>query len=193
MQRARFTSRVCSFAALAVMVATAGLPSIATPQEPQRAPDVRYEPTPPRVVEAMLELAQVGVNDVVYDLGCGDGRLVIAAAQLGAHGVGVDIDPQRIAAANANARQAGVDGRVQFVEQDLFTADIRDATVVLLYLSPSVNLKLRPKLLRELRPGTRLVSHSHDMGDWKPDKTVRVNGRTLHYWVVGAGPEVGSK
>jgi SAM-dependent methyltransferase len=177
-------------AALVVIAASIGLLATATPEAPPRTPDVRYEPTPQNVVSAMLELASVGANDVVYDLGCGDGRIVIAAAQRGARGVGVDIDPQRIAEANANARQANVVERVQFVQQDLFTADIRPATVVMLYLSPAVNLRLRPKLLRELQPGTRIVSHSHDMGDWKPEKTVQVGSSTLYYWVLSAAPAV---
>ena len=177
-------------AALAVIVASVVLLSTATPEAPQRTPDVHYEPTPHSVVSAMLQLASVGVNDVVYDLGCGDGRIVIAAAQLGARGVGVDIDPQRITEARTNARYANVVERVQFVQQDLFAADIGAATVVMLYLSPSVNLQLRPKLRRELQPGTRIVSHSHDMGDWQPEKTVQVNGHTLYYWVLNMRPEV---
>jgi ribosomal protein L11 methylase PrmA len=149
---------------------------------------VRYEPTPLAVVRAMLQLARVGAHDVVYDLGCGDGRIVIEAAKRGARGVGVDIDPQRIAEAHANARHAEVVDRVHFVQQDLFDADLREATVVMLYLSPAVNLRLRPKLQRDLQPGTRLVSHSHDMGDWQPEQTVHVDGHTLYYWVIGARP-----
>lgn len=147
--------------------------------------DVPYVPTPQEVVEGMLEFAGVKKTDVVYDLGCGDGRIVITAAKkYGARGVGVDINPERIKEAEENARQAGVTDRVRFIQGDLFKADIHEATVVTLYLLSSVNLKLRPKLLSELRPGTRIVSNTFDMGDWKPDKQTEVNGRTIYYWVV---------
>lgn len=153
-------------------------------------PDVRYEPSPPEVVEAMLKLAEVGKDDLVYDLGCGDGRIVIAAVQkFGARGVGIDIDPQRIKEARANARQAGIRGnRLRFRNEDLFRADFRDATVVTLYLLPHLNLKLRPRLWRELKPGTRIVSHSHDMGDWKPEKEIQVEGQTIYLWTIPAQP-----
>ncbi len=147
--------------------------------------EVPYVPTPEEVVDTMLELAAVGKNDVVYDLGCGDGRIVIAAARKrGARGVGIDINPARIQEANDNAKKAGVTDRVKFIEQDLFQADIREATVVTMYLLSSVNLKLRPKLLAELKPGTRLVSHAFDMGDWKPDKEVKVDSRTVYFWTI---------
>jgi SAM-dependent methyltransferase len=150
-----------------------------------RSPDVPYQPTPPAVVTGMLELAGVGPNDVVYDLGSGDGRIVIAAAkQFGARGVGVEIDPALVSEARAAAKAAGVAERAQFIEQDLFAASIADATVVMLYLWPEVNLKLRPKLFSELKPGTRVVSHSHDMGDWTPDKAVSVQGKKLFLWVI---------
>ena len=133
----------------------------------------------------MLKLAKVNRNDVVYDLGCGDGRIVIAAVrEFGARGVGIDVEAERIREARANARKAGVADRVEFRQQDLFQADISEATVVTLYLLRDVNLELRPKLLRELKPGTRIVSHSFDMGDWKPDKELQVNGSRLYYWVV---------
>jgi SAM-dependent methyltransferase len=155
---------------------------------PQRQPDVPYVPTPPQVVEAMLNLADVHKGDILYDLGCGDGRIVIMAAEkFGARGTGIDINPQRIQEAQENARKAGVSDRVKFREEDLFTADIHDATVVTLYLLPSVNLKLRPKLWKELKPGTRIVSHSFDMGDWKPDKEIEVEGRRLYFWVIPEG------
>ena len=136
----------------------------------------------------MLELAQVGADDLVYDLGCGDGRVVIAAARkAGARGVGVDLDPQRIQESLENARRDGAGDRVEFRVQDLFQTDIRPATVVMLYLYPEVNLKLRPKLFRELKPGTRIVSHSHDMGEWKPDRTVTApGGQSIHFWVMPA-------
>ncbi len=156
----------------------------AVAQHVGRAPDVPYVPSPDDVVEAMLKMANVQKNDIVYDLGCGDGRIVIGAAKLGARGVGVDINPERIAEANRNAKAAGVTQRVRFIEGDLFTAPISEATVVTLYLLPSVNLKLKPRLLAELKPGTRIVSHSFDMGDWKPQKTQELNGRYIYYWVV---------
>lgn len=137
----------------------------------RRTPDVPFVPSTERAVEAMLELAQVTRNDVVYDLGCGDGRIVITAAKkFGARGVGIDINPERVAEARANAKREGVEHLVKFIEQDLFEADTREASVVTLFLLSSVNLKLRPKLLAELRPGTRVVSNTFDMGDWKPDK-----------------------
>lgn len=146
--------------------------------------DVPYVPTPEEVVAEMLKLADVSKSDVVYDLGCGDGRIIIAAAKAGARGVGVDIDPDRIRDSKENAEKAGVTDRVKFIEGDLFEADISKATVVTLYLLPEVNLRLRPKLLRELKPGTRIVSHNYDLGDWKPEKTVRLGDRILYYWVV---------
>ncbi|MCU1339826.1 MAG: methyltransferase [Bryobacterales bacterium] len=161
--------------------------SIASAQQTQhtRTPDVPYVPTSEAVVEAMLKLADVKSGELVYDLGCGDGRIVIAAAKnFGARGVGIDINPDRIREANENAQAAGVQNRVRFLERDLFTADIRDADVVTLYLLTSVNLKLRTKLLQELRPGTRVVSNTFDMGDWKPDKEVMVDGRRVMLWTV---------
>jgi SAM-dependent methyltransferase len=154
-------------------------------QEPQLNRDVPYVPTPQPVVDEMLKLAAVTNGDVVYDLGCGDGRIVITAAKkYGARGVGVDIDQERVKEANANAVQAGVTDRVKFVEQDLFKTDLKDASVVTLYLLPAVNLKLRPKLWSELKPGTRVVSHRFDMGDWKPEKTVEIEGSKIYYWVI---------
>lgn len=152
---------------------------------PKRAPDVRYEPSSPEIVKRMLEMGGVGKKDIVYDLGCGDGRIVIAAARdFGARGVGIDIDPQRIAEANANAKAAGVTGRVKFRVDDLFEADVREATVVTLYLWPWINLKLKPILLKQLKPGTRIVSHYHDMGDWKPEKQIEVEGHQIYFWTV---------
>ncbi len=156
------------------------------PRAPAHEPDVVFVPTPERVVEAMLDLARVGPDDVVYDLGCGDGRIVIAAAKRGARkAVGVDIDPERIAEAEANAEHAGVKRKVQLIEGDLFRQDLRDATVVTLYLLPELNLRLRPRLL-QLRPGTRIVSHAFDMGDWKPEATAQVDGKTVYLWTVPA-------
>ncbi|QMS87621.1 class I SAM-dependent methyltransferase [Nostoc edaphicum CCNP1411] len=162
-------------------------PSATTPTtQPQERPgDVPYVPTPQPVVDAMLKVAKVGKNDVLYDLGSGDGRIVNTAAQkFGTRGVGIDINPERIQEANDNAQKAGVTDRVKFVQQDLFTTDFSEATVVTLYLLPEVNVKLRPKLLSDLKPGTRIVSHAFDMGDWKPEQTLNVDGKTIYYWVV---------
>lgn len=154
------------------------------PGAPARSPDVIFVPTPERVVEEMLTLAAVKPGDVVYDLGCGDGRIVIAAAKRGAaKAVGVDIDPERIQEARENARSAGVANQVTFIQGDLFQVDFSDADVVTLYLLPELNLRLRPKLLA-LRPGTRIVSHAFDMGDWKPDVTRVVEGKEVFAWTV---------
>jgi SAM-dependent methyltransferase len=164
--------------------------SVQVPEPPEtamlHAPEVPFVPTPEVAVEGMLKLAGVKPGDVVYDLGSGDGRIVISAVKN--HGVtravGVDINPERIAEANENARRAGVEDQVEFRQGDLFDADIGDATVVTLYLLPSVNERLKPKLLSELKPGTRIVSHGFDMGDWKPDKEVQEGGRTLYLWTI---------
>ena len=143
----------------------------------QRRLDVPYVPTTDEAVAAMLNLADIKPSDIVYDLGCGDGRIVIAAAKkFGARGVGVDIDPVRIREAKQNAKKAGVEKLVRFEERDIFQTDIHDANVVMLFLLNSINLKLRPKLLRELKPGTRIVSNTFDMGDWQPDKEAAVEG-----------------
>jgi len=174
-------------AALAALVALstgAAAPSAPAALAPRRTPDVRYEPSPPEVVRTMLEIASVRAGDVVYDLGCGDGRVVIEAAKRGARGVGVDIDPERVREARANARAAGVEDRVEIREGDLFETDVSAASVVMLFLQPELNLKLRPRLLAQLAPGARVVSHWHDMGDWKPDRTVRVLGRNVHLWTI---------
>lgn len=145
--------------------------------KPKRDPDVPYVPSTEEAVKAMLKLAEVKKTDVVYDLGCGDGRIVIAAAkEYGARGVGIDINPVRIQEARENAKKAGVEHLVRFEEKDLFEADIREATVVTLFLLPSINLKLRPRLMEQLRPGTRIVSNTFDMGDWKAEKEVAVEG-----------------
>lgn len=152
---------------------------------PSQTPDVIYVPTPPAVVEAMLDMVKLRDGDVLYDLGSGDGRIPIAAAKRKqVRAVGIDIDPQRIAEANANAKAAGVTGEVSFRQADLFTSDFSDATVVTLYLLDTLNEKLRPKLLAELKPGTRIVSHAFRMGDWEPEKEETIDGRTIYYWTV---------
>ena len=147
--------------------------------------DVPYVPTPPEVVEAMLKLADIKNTDFVVDLGCGDGRIVVMAAEkFGARGRGVDLNPVRIKEAEANATKAAVTDRVKFVQGNLFEADVKDATLVTLYLLPDVNLKLRPKLLSDLKVGTRIVSHSFDMGDWPPEKKIEMGWRRVYLWTV---------
>jgi ribosomal protein L11 methylase PrmA len=174
---------VCT-ALIAALSAPAAAQTTAPPAQ-LRTPDVIFVPTPQEVVDAMLEVAKVTKTDVVYDLGSGDGRIpVTAAKKYGARAVGIDIDPQRIKEANANAQTAGVTDKVKFLNQDLFTTDISEASVVTLYLLPSLNVKLMPKLMKELKPGTRIVSHAFDMGDWKPEQTLNVNGRTVYYWTI---------
>lgn len=181
--------RIRKISKLFLAVVAAGALTVALAQQPQEKKklDVPYVPTPQSVVDAMLKLAAVTKNDVLYDLGCGDGRIVITAVKNhGARGVGVDIDPERIKEANANAQKAGVSDKVKFLEQDLFQTDFKEASVVTLYLLPDINLKLRPKLQSELKPGTRIVSHAFDMGDWQPDKTENVEGRTIYLWTIPA-------
>ena len=150
-------------------------------------PDILYVPTSNSVIDAMFKLAAVTADDVVYDLGSGDGRIPIAAARkFGARGVGVELDPALIKKSIENARKAGVSDRVRFVRGDLFQADLSDATVVMLYLSPTTNLRLAPKLQRDLRPGARVVSNRFDMGDWKPDAETKAGGRRIFLWRIGA-------
>ncbi len=147
--------------------------------------DVIYVPTREPVMDAMLRLADVDSNDVVYDLGCGDGRIVIAAAQrFGATGVGIDLDPQRIEEANENAVEAGVTDKVEFIQGDLFESDFSEATVVTLYLLTELNERLRPLLLEQLKPGTKVVSHAFSMGDWEPDHEEEVDGTTVYLWTI---------
>jgi SAM-dependent methyltransferase len=153
-------------------------------QQGLRQPDVIYVPTRQAVVDAMLNVAKVKAGDVVYDLGCGDGRIVVSAAKLGARGIGIDIDPQRVAEANQNVQKSGVGDRVKILNQDLFMTDLSEASVVTLYLLPVLNLKLRPILWKTLKPGTRIVSHDFDMGDWKPEQTLNVDGATIYYWTI---------
>ncbi len=182
---------------LRLMAAAILLSSIACAQnaKPRREPDVPYVPTTEPAVEAMLKLAEVKKSDIVYDLGCGDGRIVITAARkYGAHGTGIDINPQRISEAKENAKKAGVENLVRFEENDLFLADFHEATVVTLFLLPNINLKLMPKLLEQLKPGTRVVSNTFDMGDWKAVKEYSVDddpndedtglSKRLYLWII---------
>ena len=152
-----------------------------------RSPDVHFVPTPHEVVAAMLKVANVRKHDVLYDLGSGDGRIVIAAAKkYGTRGTGIDIDSVRVAEGRLGARKAGVTDKAKFQRADLFQTDLRDATVVTLYLLPTLNVKLRPKLFSELRPGSRVVSHAFDMGSWKADSTFMVGTSAVFYWVIPA-------
>jgi cyclopropane fatty-acyl-phospholipid synthase-like methyltransferase len=169
---------------LALMLLT--VPAAAQPFKGTKQPDVRYVPSPDSVVEAILQLAQVTATDIVYDLGSGDGRIPIAAAQrYGAIGVGVEIDARLNRDAVDSAKKAGVSDRVRFLTQDLFEADISQATVVTLFLLPRINQDLMPKLKRELRPGTRIVSHQFDMGEqWPPEKSQDVNGLMIYLWTI---------
>ena len=171
-----------------VLSVTFALAQEKAPENKLREPDVIYVPTPEDVVEQMLKLANVHKGDIVYDLGCGDGRTVIAAAKkFGARGVGLDINPQRINESRENAQKAEVTDMVTFHLGDLFEADIKEATVVTLYLLQSLNVKLCPKLWKELKPGTRVVSHDFDMGDWKPEKEVQLDEHTIYLWTIPAG------
>lgn len=166
-----------------VVAITAVMPA---PQAaPDIHPDIHYVPTSGGVTDAMLTLARVTPNDVVYDLGSGDGRIVIAAAKkYGARGVGIELDPQLIKTAERNARKAGVESRVTFIQGDLFKTDFSDATVVTLYLSNSINRRLVSILQRQLKPGARVVSHRFDMGDWKPEADVRLEGTHVYLWTI---------
>jgi ribosomal protein L11 methylase PrmA len=174
--------------ALALTVVVAGLAAptaSAQTAAPTRRPDVIFVPTPEAVVEAMLQVANVTKSDVVYDLGCGDGRIpVTAAKKYGARGFCFDIDPQRISEAKENVAKNNVGNLVTVVHADLFETDLSGASVVTLYLLPSLNVKLMPKLMKELKPGTRIVSHAFDMGDWKPEKELDVDGRKVYFWTI---------
>ena len=185
MQRRRFLTALGLFGAAGLARAEQSLPLLAQAVPRARTPDVIFVPTPNDVVNKMLELANVTAKDVVYDLGCGDGRIVITAAQrYGCRGVGIDIDPERIREATENVQKAKVTDKVKFIQGDLFEADISEATVVTLYLLTELNLKLRPKLMKDLRPGTRVVSHAFSMGDWKPERTELVNGASVYLWRI---------
>ena len=182
------------FSAFFITASLSASPALSQQAGPSRKPDVPYVPTTETAVKAMLDLAQVKSSDIVYDLGCGDGRIVIAAAKsYGARGVGIDIDPVRIREAKKNANQAGVESRVEFREQDLFQANFREATVVTLFLLPSINKRLLPQL-QALKPGTRIVSNTFEIGDWKPAREIVVKddadddyyfgSRRLLLWIV---------
>jgi SAM-dependent methyltransferase len=179
----KITLVVVTFVALAI--STGAVARVAGAQI--HPPDVRFVATPPEVVDAMLTAAKVTSTDIVYDLGSGDGRIVITAAKkYGARGIGIEISPQLVAESNASARAAGVSHLVKFIQGDLFTADFSAATVVTLYLSPSLNERIKPRLLRELRPGTRVVSHVYDMLGWTADQRADVDGRWVFLWTVPA-------
>jgi cyclopropane fatty-acyl-phospholipid synthase-like methyltransferase len=171
-----------------VLLAALALRSPQTPlpgPQPDVHPDVHFAATPQPVADAMLKLAHVTPADIVYDLGSGDGRIVIAAAKkFGARGVGVELDGDLVKTARKNAQAAGVADRVTFLQQDLFKTDFSDATVVMLYLSNSVNMRLRALLERQLKPGSRIVSHRFPMGDWQPDAERRVEGTTIYLWRI---------
>ena len=166
------------------ILVAAALPALAGFAAPEL--EVPFVPTPHDLVQRMLDLAAVGPEDYLIDLGCGDGRIAVAAARRGARALGVDLDPLRIEEAAAAARIAGVEARVRFRHQDLFRTPIYDASVVALYLLPRINLELRPRLLTELRPGARIVSHAFDMGDWQPEAGDVLDGRRIFLWIVPA-------
>jgi hypothetical protein len=169
---------------LALLLALfAAAPAVAIPEDDL---DVPYVPTPMRVVDRMLEMGEVGPADYLIDLGSGDGRIPVAAARRGARALGVDIDPLRVEEAHAAARFAGVETRARFRRQDLFATPLREASVVTMYLLPSVNLALRPRILTELRPGTRVLSHNFTMGDWQPDAAEEVDASHIYLWIVPA-------
>jgi SAM-dependent methyltransferase len=179
----RSTLKLCTLAiACSSMMGRAAVAQTA----PARPLDIHFVPTPQVVVDRMLEIAKVTEDDMLYDLGSGDGRIVITAAKkYGARGIGIDLDPQRVAEARANAKEAKVEDKVQFRVDDLFKTDLSDATVVTLYLLNSINRNLRPQLWRQLKVGTRVVSHAFDMGDeWPPEKTEMVDGRMVFYWTI---------
>ncbi len=179
---------VATFGAEAQATQHATPSQAAAPAKPLRAPDVVYVPTPPEVVDAMLKVAKVQKGDVLYDLGSGDGRIPIMAAQKYnvTRATGIEINPDRIKEAQENLKAARLGDRVRFRNEDLFEADFSEATVVTLYLLPALNVKLLPKLLRDLKPGTRIVSHAFDMGSWLPEQTLEVGGRSVYFWTIPA-------
>jgi len=184
-----------SFLCVSLLLAAAGLktfdsldliltPEVAQAQDLESKKIVPFVPTPQEVVDKMIDLAGVKKGDVVYDLGSGDGRIVITAAKKGARAVGFDVDGDLVKESRENIRKAGVQELAEIRQQDILTVDLSGASVVTMYLLPDVNLKLRPNVLSQMKPGSRVVSHAFDMGDWKPDKTERVDGRTIYLWTV---------
>ncbi|HEY6364670.1 MAG TPA: class I SAM-dependent methyltransferase [Candidatus Binatia bacterium] len=184
-----------SFLCVSLLLAAAGLktfdsldliltPRAAQAQDLESKKIVPFVPTPQEVVDKMIDLAGVKKGDVVYDLGSGDGRIVITAAKKGARAVGFDVDGDLVKESRENIRKAGVQELAEIKQQDILTVDLSGASVVTMYLLPDVNLKLRPNVLSQMKPGSRVVSHAFDMGDWKPDKTERVDGRTIYLWTV---------
>jgi SAM-dependent methyltransferase len=167
-------------------VAPSLTPRAAHAQDLESKKIVPFVPTPQEVVDKMIDLAGVKTGDVVYDLGSGDGRIVITAAKKGARAVGFDVDGSLVKESRENIRKAGVEERAEIRQQDILTVDLSGASVVTMYLLPDVNLKLKPHILSQMKPGSRVVSHAFDMGDWKPDKTERVDGRTIYLWTVPA-------
>ncbi len=183
--KALLTALIISVSVSPLALSGVGSAVAAESSSKARQPDVIYVPTPQTVVDAMLKMAGVKKGDVLYDLGSGDGRIPITAAkEYGVRGVGIDIDPERITEANQNAKDAGVTDLVTFKQADLFTSDFSEASVVTLYLLDSLNEKLRPKLLAELKPGTRIVSNTFRMGDWTPEAEQEVDGRLIFLWTV---------
>lgn len=176
-------------AAYALAVAGVLLGSAAAPAQEEPRLDVIYVPTPQVVVDRMLDMAGVKSGDFMIDFGCGDGRMVVSAAKRGARGYGVDINPARINEANENARKAGVTDKVEFKIADLFQEDLSKADVMAMYLLTDINLRLRPKILDTMKPGTRIVSHAFDMGDWEPDQQDTVDGKNVFFWIVPAKVE----
>jgi SAM-dependent methyltransferase len=176
-------------AAYALAVAGVLLGSAAAPAQEEPRLDVIYVPTPQVVVDRMLDMAGVKSGDFMIDFGCGDGRMVVSAAKRGARGYGVDINPARINEANENARKAGVTDKVEFKIADLFQEDLSKADVMAMYLLTDINLRLRPKILDTMKPGTRIVSHAFDMGDWEPDQRDTVDGKNVFFWIVPAKVE----
>lgn len=190
----RSVSSVRRFVSAFVVAISVATSAIAQTDTKPLSLDVPYVPTAQRVVDKMLELAKIGKDDYLIDLGSGDGRIPITAAQrFGIRAMGVDLNPERIMEAEANAEKAGVSDKVNFVQGDLFKTDFSKATVLTLYLLPEVNLKLRPRILKELQPGTRVVSHDFHMGNWKPQRTVHLDGDTVYLWIVPGQKKSGSR
>jgi len=185
--------KFAALSGLLILMAIAGpLVTMSVAQRAGEGPslDVHFVPTPQPVVDKMLELAKVKKDDYIIDLGSGDGRIPITAAKkFGAHGMGVDLDPRRIQEANENAKREKVTDKVEFKQQNIYETDLSKANVITMYLLSSINLKMRPRILAEAKPGTRVVSHSFDMGDWKPDKVEKVDGKTVYMWTVPEAKE----